>query len=204
MRGTTLLKICTLITVFPMLGGCAALAVGGVAGAGMVAVDRRTAGTMMDDEAIELKARKAIIADKKLNAQSHLNITSYNGQVLLTGETPTEALRDEAVKTVSNIEKVQRVYDHVRIAAPSSVMSRSSDTYVTTKVKTELLAHPKTHGIDVKVVTEDGVVYLMGLMSPDEAHSAIEVARDVGGVQRVVSLFQGINSKVAEGDSQSS
>lgn len=199
MRGTDVIKVCTVMALVQLLGGCAALAVAGVAGAGAVAVDRRTAGTMVDDEAIELKAREAIVADKQLNKQSHLNVTSYNGRVLLTGETPSAALRAQAVKRVSGVEKVKHVYDYVRVAAPSSLMSRSSDTYITGKVKTELLAHAQTSGIHVKVVTENGVVYLMGLMPPQEAKAAVDVARKVGGVQRVVNLFQREPAAVAGG-----
>jgi osmotically-inducible protein OsmY len=174
----------------PLLAGCAAAVVGGAAAGGAAAVDRRTTGTFVEDEAIELKARKAIIEDKELNSQSHLNVTSYNTVVLVSGEAPTEELRTRAIEIVRNLPKVSHVYNEVTLAAPSSLMTRSSDTVITSKVKTRLVTDADIDGIHVKVVTENGVVYLMGLLSQAEAERAAEVARQTGGVQKVVKLFQ--------------
>lgn len=190
MNKATLRYFIILLALLPVLAGCAAVVVGGAAAGASAAVDRRTTGTLVEDEAIELKARKAIIDEKELNSQSHLNVTSFNGVVLLSGETPSEALRDRAVEIVRNIPKVSHVYNEVTIAAPSSVMTRSSDTLITSKVKTKLVTNADIDGIHVKVVTENGVVYLMGLLSRAEADRAAEVARQTGGVQKVVKLFQ--------------
>lgn len=180
-----------LIVLITQLAGCAAVAVGGAAAAtGTAVVDRRTTGTLVEDQTIEVKAYKALNADAELNDQAHLNVTSYNTVVLLSGETPTDAMRQRAMKIVKGIDKVTHVYNELSIAAPSSLVSRSSDSYITTKVKTKLFADKKISGIQFKVVTEKGVVYLMGIVSHAEAEIATNIARQTGGVQKVVKLFQ--------------
>lgn len=173
-----------------LLQGCVAVAAGGAVAGASAAVDRRTTGAFVEDESIELKAVRAIMADKDLNAQAHLNVTSYNTIVLLTGEAPTEELRQRAEKIVRGVEKVSTVHNEINIAAPSSMMTRSSDTVITSKVKTKLLTDKNIEGVNIKVVTENGVVYLMGLASRAEAELATEVARQTGGVQKVVKIFQ--------------
>ncbi len=177
-----------------LLGGCiAAFGAGAATGAAM-AHDRRTAGTFVDDNLIELKAVGALQEDKELWNYSHLNVTSYNNIVLLTGESPSEALRQRAAQTVANLQKVRKVHNEVVVAAPSSLVSRSGDTLITGKVKTALLNNKEIDATRVKVVTENGVVYLMGLVTQAEADTATEVARRVGGVQRVVRIFEYIDS----------
>ena len=180
----------TVILFILALQGCAAIAVTGAATGASVAYDRRTTGTVVEDEAIELKAAKAIFEDKALQDQAHLNVTSYNTRVLVTGETPTEELRTRAIDIVRHIEKVTQVYNEITVAAPSSLMTRSSDSVITSKVKTKLLANEQISGINVKVVTENGVVYLMGIVSRSEADLATDIARQTGGVQKVVKLFE--------------
>lgn len=185
-----IISIWLLVTAAFQLGGCAAVAVTGIAAGTSAVVDRRTTGTMVEDQAIELKAVSALSADKDLNAQAHLNVTSFNTVVLVTGETPTEALRNRAIDIVRNLTKVSHVHNEITVAAPSAMMSRSSDTVITSKVKTKLLADSSVQGVHVKVVTENGVVYLMGVVSRAEGERAGEIARQTGGVQRVVKLFE--------------
>ena len=132
-----LIAIAALITL--NLGGCAGLVLGGAAATAGIANDRRTTGTFIEDQAIELKAGKALYEQKELNAQTHINVTSYNTVVLVSGEAPTEDLRNQVINIVRNIEKVRHVYDEISIAGPSSLMSRSSDSLVTAKVKTKIL-----------------------------------------------------------------
>jgi len=179
-----------LVTILTLLQGCVAVAAGGAVAGASAAVDRRTTGTFVEDESIELKSVRAIMADKDLNAQAHMNVTSYNTIVLLTGEAPTDELRQRAEKIVRGVEKVSTVHNEVNVAAPSSMMTRSSDTVITSKVKTKLLADENIEGVNIKVVTENGVVYLMGLMNRAMADLATEVARQTGGVQKVVKVFQ--------------
>jgi len=183
-----------LISLIPlMLSGCAAAVIGAGAAAGTTAVvahDRRTTGTFIEDQNIELKAAKSFYSDKEINDSSHLNVTSYNLVVLITGETPSEDIRNRIVNIVREIPKVTHVYDELTIAAPSSWTSRTSDSLITSKVKTKLLTLNNFDGTRVKVVTEKGVVYLMGLLTRAESDVATKVAQETGGVQKVVKLFQ--------------
>lgn len=173
-----------------LLQGCAAVAVGGAATGVAVAHDRRTTGTIVDDESIEVKAASALNADKEIRDQTHLNVTSYNNSILMTGEVPTQQLGQRAYKIVSGLDKVKKVHNETTVAAPSSFGSRSNDTLITSKVKARMVA---TKGFDstlVKVVTERGVVYLLGLVTQGEGKLAGEIARQTDGVQKVVKLFE--------------
>ena len=184
------LRLLFLFFIIPYLAGCAIAAGGGSAAAGYSTLDRRTTGTIIEDQAIELKAYRAIAADKELDEQTHINITSYNTAVLVTGESPVDEMRQKIVSIVSAVNKVKHVYNEITIAAPSSMVSRSSDVYITTKVKTKLFADKILSGLVIKVNTEKGVVYLMGIVSQEEAEIATNIARETGGVQKVVKLFQ--------------
>jgi osmotically-inducible protein OsmY len=185
-----LIRCLILLGLLSQLFACAAVAVGGAAAAGGAVVDRRTTGTLVEDQTIEIKAVKAIHDDAELNEQAHMNITSYNTIVLITGETPTDAMRQRAMELVKAVDKVTHVYNELTIAAPSSMTSRGSDSIITTKVKTKMFADQTVSGVQFKVVTEKGVVYLMGIVSRAEAEIATEIARQTGGVQKVVKLFQ--------------
>ena len=183
-------RLLFLFFIIPYLAGCAIAAGGGSAAAGYSTLDRRTTGTIIEDQAIELKAYRAIAADKELDEQTHINITSYNTAVLVTGESPVDEMRQKIVSIVSAVDKVKHVYNEITIAAPSSMVSRSSDVYITTKVKAKLFADKILSGLVIKVNTEKGVVYLMGIVSQKEAEIATNIARETGGVQKVVKLFQ--------------
>ena len=187
-------KKLTLISLISLLlSGCATAIVGVGAAAGTtatVAHDRRTTGTFIEDQAIELKAVKSFFFDKEINDSSHINVTSYNTVVLITGETPSEDFRNRIINIVREIPKVTHVYDELTIAAPSSWTSRSSDSLITSKVKTKLLLLKHFDGTRVKVVTEKGVVYLMGLLTRAESDVATRETQQTGGVQKVVKLFQ--------------
>ncbi|MEK7323347.1 MAG: division/outer membrane stress-associated lipid-binding lipoprotein [Pseudomonadota bacterium] len=186
---TSSLAALTLIAVLAAgLQGCAVVAVGGAGAA--VATDRRSAGAMVDDQAIELKINNALFKNDQLSKQAHINFTSYGGVVLLTGEAPSEALRDNAVELVRHVDNVRRVHNEIIIAAPSPIKSRNQDAWITTKVKTKLIATKEVSANSVKVVTENGSVYLMGLLTRAEADAVTEVARNVDGVSRVVTLFE--------------
>ncbi len=172
------------------LQGCAAGAVGAAGGSTTVVLDRRTTGTLVDDQLIEFKTIDAFHKDKTLWKRSHINVTSYNNIVLLSGEIPEENLKRRAVALAGGIEKVRQVHDETALAAPSSLLARSSDTWITSKLKASLLQAKAVTAIRVKVVTERGIVYLLGLVSQAEAEAATELARQISGVQRVVKLFE--------------
>ncbi len=179
-----------LLAIIIILHGCAAVAVTGIAAGARVAADTRTTGTIIEDQSIELKAMQTLHANKELHEQVHINTTSYNTVVLVTGEAPTEEMRREVIEFIRNIEKVSHVHNEITIAAPSSLMSRSSDSLITSKVKTKLLANRQVSGLNIKVVTEKGVVYLMGILTRENGDKAADLARRTGGVQKVVKLFQ--------------
>ncbi len=153
----------------------------------------RSTGSRIDDEIIETKALVNIDKTDNRLAQSHINVTSYNGIVLLTGQVSTEALRQLAAQTVAKIKKVRRVHNELTLSGASSMVARSNDAWITTKVKSKMLASSKVQGQRIKVVTENGVVYLMGLVSRDEADRAAELSRKTGGVQKVVRIFEYIS-----------
>jgi osmotically-inducible protein OsmY len=179
-----------------LLYGCAAAVVGGAATGATAAHDRRTVGTFIDDEGIELKARLAIFDDKELNSNIHINIISINGVVLLVGQAPTEAERQKAAELTIAIPKVRLVHNEMTVAAPNSYMTRSSDSLITAKVKTSLFNIKELKEFDptrVKVVTENSIVYLMGILTHTEADAVTDVARQVGGVQKIVKLFEYID-----------
>ena len=187
------LLFAVLITTI-LLSGCTAAVVGGatVTGVNMVH-DRRTAGTYVEDESIELKAGAAIRKEKELSKQIHINIISINGVVLLVGQAPTEAMRQQAGAITQGIEKVRLVHNEMTIAEPISMKTRSSDSYITTKVKSSLFGvkgHDDFDPSRVKVVTENGTVYLMGILYQAEATAVAEKASQVKGVKTVVKLFE--------------
>jgi osmotically-inducible protein OsmY len=176
-----------------LLGGCAAVVVGGAAVGASAVHERRSVGTMIDDEGIEWKARSALNGDKTLSSQSHISVISVNGVVLLVGQTPTQALHQQATTITQGDDNVSIVHNELIIAAPNSYMTRSSDSYITSKVKTSLFkvkGHDDFDPTRVKVVTENGTVYLMGILYRPEAEDAAKQASRVGGVQKVVKLFE--------------
>jgi osmotically-inducible protein OsmY len=172
------------------LNGCAAVALGGAATGATVAHDRRTTGTVIEDQSIELKAGQVLRDDQEINEGAHVNVTSYNLVVLVSGEAPNDAARERIINIVRDIPKVTHVYNELTIGSPTTLTSRSSDTLITSKVKTKLFSLENFEATRVKVVTEKGVVYLMGLLTKDESGRVTEAARRVGGVQKVVKLFQ--------------
>ena len=182
-----------LLIVLIGLNGCVGLMVGGAATGVSVLHDRRSAGTILDDQNIEFQATNILHQDGKLLLGSHVNITSYNRAVLLTGEVKSRELGLKVAEIVQNMDKVDTVHNELVIAPPSAASSRNTDTLITTKVKTALFKItylPDFDATRVKVVTERGAVYLMGLLRPREAEVTTEVVRQVAGVQKVVKLFE--------------
>ncbi|MDS4030531.1 MAG: BON domain-containing protein [Candidatus Contendobacter sp.] len=175
-----------------LLTGCVPLLVGGTAVGVGVAHDRRTAGTVVDDQTIALKLYNTL--DQQLPPGNHINVTSYNGAVLLSGEVVSAQAREQAETIARRIEPpVREIYNELVIGPPSALSSRNNDTLLTTKVKAALLRINDIPDFDpsrVKVVTERGVVYLLGLVRPREADAAANVASQVDGVHQVVTLFE--------------
>ncbi len=181
-----------LLLLLPLviLQGCATAVVTGAATGASIIHDRRSAGAVLDDQGIEFKSSYALFSNKDIYNQSHINVTSYNGIVLVTGETPTEALKQQVSAEIKAIPKVRRIHNELMIAAPSALPSRSSDAWITSKIKAKMTTDKRIDPFYVKVVTEHGIVYLMGVLSHSEADVATEIVTQSAGVQRVVKIFE--------------
>ena len=180
-----------LIILLPLYGCVAttALVIGATAG-GAIVYDKRSFSTMGQDRKATSKAQHALNQDSALKKRSHLAVTVYNHQALLVGQTQTAALKQRAQTLVEQIPHVARVYNGVTVAGSISTLQRANDTWLTSKVRTSLLATKGLKSNDIKVVTEAGVVYLMGKISRDQADLATEATRHVGGVIKVVKVFE--------------
>ena len=175
------------------LAGCAPLIIGGAAVGTMVAFDRRTSGAQLEDETIELRAASNL--RQALGERGHVNVTSYNRQVLLTGEVPNAADKQTAEQVVSRVENVKGTINELAVMGNSSLAQRSSDALVTGKVKASLVDARDLYVGAFKVVTERGTVYLMGRVTQREADRATQMTRTIGGVQRVVRVFEIISDE---------
>ena len=188
MKSSLLVKAVSGLLLVCTLGACAPLMIAGVAGTAMVASDRRTSGAQLEDESIELRA-KARIRDN-LGERVHVNVTSFNRQVLLTGEVTAEKDRQAVVQLVERIENVKAVVNELAVMPMSNLSERSNDLLIVAKVKASFVDSRDLFANAFKVVTERGTVYLMGRVTQREANSATQLTRNVGGVNKVVRLFE--------------
>lgn len=170
------------------LSACAPLVMGGAVVGGMMASDRRTAGVQIEDQSIELKADSRIRS--AVSDRGHVNVTSYNRMVLLTGEAASDADRGAIEQAVRSVENVRSIVNELAVMGNSSINARSNDTLITTRVKTALVEAKDVHANAVKVVTERGIVHLMGRVSEREATRASDIARAQPGVLKVVRVFE--------------
>jgi osmotically-inducible protein OsmY len=178
-----------LVALAALLCGCVPLVIaGGVAAGAAVATDRRTTGAQVDDELIEDKT--VVILHERFKGDFHVNVTSYSGIVLLTGEVPAESAKADVEQIVRSTPKVRAVQDELVVGPVTDLSSRTNDTLITSKVKTRFVEANKFQINHVKVVTERGVVYLMGLVRRSEGDAAAEIASTTSGVQRVVKVFE--------------
>ena len=175
------------------LGACAPLMVGSFVGGAMVATDRRTSGTQLEDEGIELRSANRI--REMVGDRVHVNVTSYNRQVLLTGEVPNDRDRQYLAKLVSEVDNVRSVVNELAVMSASSLGDRSTDALITGKIKASMLDSKDIFASAYKVVTERGNVYLMGRVTQREANRATDIARTVGGVKKVVRVFEVITEE---------
>lgn len=186
-----------LSSVMGALGGCAAVVVGGmIAGTVMVASDRRTSGSQLNDEGIEIRARNRL--KEKFGERGNFSVTSYNGRVLLTGEVAGNSDKLAAEQLVFQVENVKLVVNELTVAGSTSTLQeRSNDTLITSRVKTGLIEAKDIPSNAFKVVTERGVVYLMGRVTQREAARGTDIARSVSGVVKVVRSFEFISEEEA-------
>jgi osmotically-inducible protein OsmY len=173
------------------LSACAPLLVGGAATGVLVATDRRTSGAQLEDQAIELKSAKQISA--AVGNLGHINVTSFNRRVLISGEVPSANDKASVANAISTTENVQLVVNELTVGGNASLADRARDTLVTTRVKALLIDAKDLQSSAIKVVTERGSVYLMGIVTQREADRASDIASGTSGVQRVVRLFEVIS-----------
>ena len=187
-------KLLPLLLLPALLGGCAAPVIIGIgaAAAGVAVVnDRRTAGMILDDERIELNTMDLVARDPILRDNSHINATCYNGQLLLTGEVPDQLSSDLLARRAAQQPRVSVVKNELYIGPVSSSNTRTTDTGITSRVKSRIISELGAgFAHHIKVITESGSVYLMGMVNRDEAAQAVEVARRTPGVQRIVKVFE--------------
>jgi len=182
------LRLAALAVAASTLGGCAAVVVGAAASTALMATDRRSSGAQIDDETIEV--RSALRLGEALGDKAHVNVTSYNRQVLLTGEVASEQARQMAETIVGRVDNVRTVVNELVVSPPSSLQQRSTDTYLTGKIRASLVDASDLQNQAFKVVTERNTVYLMGRVTPYEAERATLIARQTSGVGKVVRMFE--------------
>ncbi|MBT5031171.1 MAG: BON domain-containing protein [Proteobacteria bacterium] len=179
------------IMLLTALSGCIAAAIGAVTVASVDVVhDRRTAGEYFDDGAIEATFKQFIVRDSSLRKSTHINGTSFNGIFLLTGELPDENTKQQITDYATNIQGVRQVVDETRISGKTAFFSRTNDTWLTAKVKSILLKELQLDATRIKVKSEYGNVYLMGIVTPEEAGQVTQIASGVRGVVRVIKVFE--------------
>lgn len=189
MRNLTTISL--LFAIVSLLSGCTAAVVGGAVAGSAVALDNRTTGDYVEDQNIKTKFAHLYYSDEELKEQTHVNFTSYNRQVLITGEVPTEDLKQKLNHIAEQIKNVRHYYNEVIISQPATLSSRTNDAYITSKIKTSVLTKVKElNGAQIKVVTENGSVFLMGLVTREQGERITEIARTTRGVKRVVKLFE--------------
>jgi len=177
-----------LVLASAALQGCFPVVAVGVGTGVMMAQDRRTSGAYVEDQAIESKAFDQI--GKQFKNDAHISITSFNRNVLISGEVPNEAIKTEIGRLVAGIENVRSINNELTVSGNTSMTTRSSDSMITSEIKMRFMGDKRFNAEHVKVVTENGTVFLMGMVKRAEADAATEIARTTGGVQRVVKLFE--------------
>lgn len=185
-----LTKFLLLTGIVAALQGCVAAAVVGVVGGASVANDNRSLGKYVDDNKIEFSAHAKLAEHDGIDENTNLQVVSMNGKILVVGQSPNQYLKDLAIKTLNQVDGVEQIYDQIRISNTTSISTRSNDVWLTSKVKTALFGSDELDATNVKVVTENGEVFLMGLVKAEQADAAADVARHVGGVNRVFKMFE--------------
>jgi osmotically-inducible protein OsmY len=183
-------KIVLSLSIAFLLQGCIAAAVVTVIGSATVASDNRSVGTQMDDQKIEFDAHAKLADLESLSEHTNLQVISVNGSVLVVGQAPNTYLRDLAIKTINEVEHIVQLHNQIRISNTTAVTTSTNDLWLTSKVKTALFGSDELDATNIKVVTENGEVFLMGLISENEASEAVNIARNVSGVNRVYKIFE--------------
>lgn len=184
------LKLCTVLFIFSVLQGCAAVAVVALTTSASMATDRRSIGNQIDDQSIEIEAYNEITKNKSLNDNTNLHIISVNGSVLIIGQAPNTYLRDQVIKIINSINGVVRIHNQIRVGNLTSITTQTNDAWLTSKIKSALFSSDQVNGNTIKVITENAEVFLMGLVTKKEADIAINITRNISGVNRVYQVFE--------------
>ena len=179
------------LCIIPVLTNCAAVFVAGVAGTAVVATDPRSSGEVIDDNTLETKLKFKFTKYEK----SNIYVDSYSKVVLLTGQVPDQETKDKAEFAVKSTPGVKKLYDYIEIRLPQSFISRTDDSYITTKLRTKLLNIKNLSSNSVKVITTNSVVYLLGIVTPEQGKKIANAAADINGVKKVITLFIYVTSK---------
>lgn len=189
----TMKKLSIILCSALFLQGCVTAAVVGVIGGASVANDNRSLGNQVDDQKIELVAHSELSKIDGLSENANLQVVSFNKKALIVGQATNSFLKDQAIKVLNNVEGIEHIYDQIRISNTVSITTKTNDLWLTSKVKTALFSSDEVDATNIKVVTENGEVFLMGLINTEQANEAVEVARNISGVNRVFKMFEYID-----------
>ncbi|VTP74829.1 division/outer membrane stress-associated lipid-binding lipoprotein [Haemophilus influenzae] len=175
-------------TIF--LQGCVAAVIGGGAIAAKVGTDPRTTGSQIDDETLEFKVENAVEKDAQIKAEGRVNAVSYNGRVLLIGQVPNSDVKDTATALAKGVKGVNEVYNELTVSQKISFAQISKDSWITTQVKSKMFVDGRVKATDVKVISENGEVFLLGNVTQFQANAAADIASKISGVKKVIKVFK--------------
>lgn len=183
-------KLAILLGATIFLQGCVAAVIGGGAVAAKVATDPRTTGTQIDDETLEFKVENAVEKDAQIKAEGRVNAVSYNGRVLLIGQVPNSDVKDTATALAKGVKGVNEVYNELTVSPKISFAQISKDSWLTTQVKSKMFVDGRVKATDVKVISENGEVFLLGNVTQSQANAATDIASKISGVKKVIKVFK--------------
>ncbi|OUR74821.1 BON domain-containing protein [Colwellia psychrerythraea] len=183
-------QIAGLLMLVSALQGCAVATVVAVTAGASIVADRRTFSKQIDDQSIEFIAHNELNKQKALSNNTNLHVVSMNGTVLVIGQAPNSYLRDLAIKTIQDVPDIVTIHNQIRIGSTTAITTQSNDIWLTSKVKSALLANGEVNAKDIKVVTENSEVFLLGLVTQKEANIVVEITRNINGVSRVFKAFE--------------
>lgn len=193
MKLTPVKKLAFILSASILLQGCVAAVLGGAAAGTKVATDPRTMGTQVDDETLEFKVENALDKDEQIKSEARVNAVSYSARVLLIGQVPSENTKETATSLAKGVDGVVDVYNELRVNPKITIGQISKDSWITTQVKSKMLVDDRVKSTDVKVITENGEVFLLGNVTQAQAGAAAEIASKISGVQKVVKVFKYLN-----------
>ncbi|HHW5286514.1 TPA: division/outer membrane stress-associated lipid-binding lipoprotein [Haemophilus influenzae] len=183
-------KLAILLGATIFLQGCVAAVIGGGAVVAKVATDPRTTGTQIDDETLEFKVENAVEKDAQIKAEGRVNAVSYNGRVLLIGQVPNSDVKDTATALAKGVKGVNEVYNELTVSPKISFAQISKDSWLTTQVKSKMFVDGRVKATDVKVISENGEVFLLGNVTQSQANAAADIASKISGVKKVIKVFK--------------